>query len=232
LNALSTIVDVLSVYFPTMPPPRSSRTRSRRRTPRKGDLTERAILDTAERLLADRSLSSIGIDELAAGAGISRSSFYFYFESREAVLRALTERIVDELYRASEVWLRRTDESPADAMRRTVEASLALWRQHGPVLRAAVHASDTDADLRRFWSDVARRFVEAAAAQIEHERAAGLAMPGPPAAKPLAAALVGMNQRAHHEASLRRRSSAADRELVDTLTHVWLEAIYLPEARG
>ena len=60
-------------------PPRTSSARARRRAPRKGDLTEQAILDTAERLLADRSLASIGIDELAAGAGISRPSFYFYF---------------------------------------------------------------------------------------------------------------------------------------------------------
>ncbi len=62
---------------------------ARRRTPRKGDLTEQAILDTAARLLAERPLSEIGIDELARGAGISRSSFYFYFASREALLRTL-----------------------------------------------------------------------------------------------------------------------------------------------
>ena len=208
------------------------RTSPRRRAQRKGDVTEQAILDTAERLLADRSLASIGIDELAAGAGISRPSFYFYFESREAVLRALAERITDELYRTSEVWLRRSDESPADAVRRTIEANLALWRQYGAVMRATVNTRDTDAELRRFWDAVARRFVEATAAQIERERAAGLARPGPPAALPLASVLVGMNERAFHEATLHRPSAAADRELVDTLTHVWLVTVYLPDARG
>ena len=213
-------------------PPRSSSTRARRRAPRKGDVTEQAILDTAERLLADRSLAGVGIDELAAGAGISRPSFYFYFESREAVLRALAERITDELYRTSEVWLRRSDESPADAVRRTIEANLALWRQYGAVMRATVNTRDTDAELRRFWDAVARRFVEATAAQIERERAAGLARPGPPAALPLASVLVGMNERAFHEATLHRPSAAADRELVDTLTHVWLVTVYLPDARG
>src|SRR5213594_233716 len=168
-------------------PPRSSSTRARRR--------------------ADRSLASIGIDELAAGAGISRPSVYFYFESREAVLRALAERITDELYRTSEVGLRRSDESPADAVRRTIEANLALWRQYGAVMRATVNTRDTDAELRRFWDAVARRFVEATAAQIERERAAGLARPGPPAALPLASVLIGMNDRAFHEATLRRPSA-------------------------
>jgi AcrR family transcriptional regulator len=201
---------------------------ARRRTARKGDVTEQAILDTAARLLSDRSMASIAIDELAAGAGISRPSFYFYFESREAVLRALAERLSDELYRSSEVWLRRSDESPALAIRRAIEANLALWRQYGPVLRATVHARDTDSEMGGFWDDVARRFVDATAEQIERERGAGLALPAPPSARSLARALVAMNQRALHEASLRRRSGAADRELVETLTTVWMRALYPP----
>jgi TetR/AcrR family transcriptional regulator, ethionamide resistance regulator len=205
---------------PAPPPP------GRRRTQRKGDVTEQAILDTAERLLAGRPLSSIAIDELARGAGISRPSFYFYFESREAVLRTLAERVAQELYRASEVWLRRSDEPPADAVRRAVTSNLALWRKHGPVLRASVRARDTDPELRRFWDSIGRSFREATAAQIEHERSAGLAPPGPPAAGSLAHVLVGMNDRAFHEASLRRASAAADRTLVDTLTTVWLRAVY------
>jgi AcrR family transcriptional regulator len=200
--------------------------RSRRRAPRKGDLTEQAILDTAARLLADRSLASIGIDELAAGAGISRPSFYFYFASREAVLRALAERITDQLYHASGAWLRRSDESPADAIRRTLEANLALWRQHGAVLRATVNARDTDPELGELWDGVARRFVDATEAQIERERAAGLARAGPPSARSLAAVLVGMNHRALHDASTRRARGPADRELVDTLSAVWLRAVY------
>lgn len=209
---------------------RSASTRPRRRAARKGDLTEQAILDTAARLLADRSMASIGIDELAAGAGISRPSFYFYFESREAVLRALAERMSDALYRSSEVWLRRSDESPALAIRRAIEANLALWRKHGAVLRATVHARDTDREMGGFWDGVGRRFVDATAEQIERERAAGLALPGPPAARSLARVLVAMNQRALHEASLRRRSAAADRELVDTLAAVWMRAVYPPGA--
>jgi TetR/AcrR family transcriptional regulator, ethionamide resistance regulator len=210
-------------------PPRSASHRPRRRSARKGDLTEQAILDTAAALLADRSMASIGIDELAAGAGISRPSFYFYFDSREAVLRALAARTSDELYRSAEVWLRRSDESPADAMRRAIEANLAVWRRHGPVLRATVHARDTDREMQGFWDGVGRRFVDATAEQIERERAAGLALPAPPSARSLARVLVAMNQRAFHEASLRRRSSAADRELVDTVCDVWLRAIYLPD---
>jgi AcrR family transcriptional regulator len=207
-----------------MPAPRTARA-ARRRTPRKGDLTEQAILDTAERLLAERPLSEIAIDELARGAGISRPSFYFYFESREAILRTLSERISEELYRSSQVWLRRVDESPAEAMRRALEANVALWREHGPVLRATVQASERDAEVRRFWDDVGRRFVDATAEQIERERAAGLAPPTP-AARSLASVLITMNHQAFYQASLSRRPAKAYRELVDVLVTVWLRSVY------
>src|SRR5215207_7679869 len=135
---------------------------TRRRKPRKGDLTSQAILDTAERLLEQRPLDEIAVDELTTGAGISRSTFYFHFESREAVLYALAERITDDLYRSASVWLRRGGESPA-----------------------AARARDTDPQLRRFWAEVGRRFIDSAAEQIEGERAAGLALPGPPPARSL-----------------------------------------------
>ena len=109
----------------------------RRRGPAKGDLKEQAILETCERLLSDRPLSDITVDELAAGAGISRPSFYFYFESKDALLRALVEGIADEMYRESERWLERSDDPPAEIALRSFEASARLWHEHGPVLRAA-----------------------------------------------------------------------------------------------
>jgi AcrR family transcriptional regulator len=201
-------------------------TSSRRRPSRKGDLTERAILDTAERLLADRPLSAIAVDELARGAGISRPSFYFYFESREAVLRTLAEGIAEQLFRAAEVWLRRSDESPAEAARRAIRSNLALWREHGAVLRETVRARDADPELRRLWEGVGRRFVDATAEQIERERAAGVALAGPPPARSLAVVLVGMNTQAFHEASMAPASGAADEELTETLTTVWLRVVY------
>jgi AcrR family transcriptional regulator len=211
--------------MPSIPSSTSATTPgARRRKPRKGDLTSQAILDTAERLLETRPLDEIPVDELTSGAGVSRSTFYFHFESREAVLYALAERITEDLYRAAAVWLRRGGETPAVAIRRAIEATLGLWRQHGPVLRAAVRARDSDPQLRRFWADVARRFIDSTAEQIESERAAGLALPPPPSARSLATILVSMNERACFNQSLTK--PAADHEFVDTLTVIWLRTIY------
>jgi TetR/AcrR family transcriptional regulator, ethionamide resistance regulator len=197
----------------------------RRRRPSKGDLTSQAILDAAERLLADRDITGITIDELASGAGISRSAFYFHFESREAVLYLLAERILSELYATAGAWVGRRGASPEDDVRRAIAGTLALWRKHGPVLRAAVRARETDPNMRQFWSDVARRFITAVADQIDAERAAGIAGPGP-RAKSLATALISMNDEVFFHHSRSRKSAAADREIVDTLTTVWMRSVY------
>ncbi|WP_167971953.1 TetR/AcrR family transcriptional regulator [Lentzea indica] len=197
-----------------------------RRKRSKGDLTSQAILDAAERLLETKSLDEIAVDELTSGAGISRSTFYFHYESREAVLHALSERVADDLYDSAALWLRRGSEPPADSIRRAIAGTVALWRAHGPVLRAAVRARDTSELVRGFWTGVARKFVESAAQQIEIERDAGIAVPGPPTARALATALVTMNESMCHSLSLSRKSAARDREVVDTLTAVWLRAVY------
>ena len=204
--------------------PRAGTVGSRRR-PSKGDLTSQAILDTASRLLQTRSLDDIAVDELASGAGISRSTFYFHFASREAVLHALSGAILDAVYESASSWLRRGSEPPEDSIRRALGASLALWRRHGPVLRAAVRARDTDPSMREFWSGVARRFIDSTADQIDIERAAGVAPPGPDS-RALATILVQMNEQAFLARSRARRSAAKDRELVDTLTCVWLRSVY------
>ncbi|WP_433262955.1 TetR/AcrR family transcriptional regulator [Actinosynnema sp. CS-041913] len=196
-----------------------------RRRPSKGDLTSQAILDTAERLLQSRSLDDIAVDELASGAGISRSTFYFHFSSREAVLHALSARVLDALYESASSWLRRGSEPPEAAIRRALGATMALWQAHGPVLRAAVRARDTDPLMRDFWTGVARKFIDATAEQIVTERAAGVAVDGPDA-RSLAAVLVSMNEQAFVGRSLARRSTKRDRKLVDTLAFVWLRSVY------
>lgn len=197
-----------------------------RRKRSKGDLTSQAILDTAERLLETKPLDEIAVDELTSGAGISRSTFYFHFESREAVLHALSERIAEGLYDSAALWLRRGSEPPEDSIRRAVAGTVSLWRAHGPVLRAAVRARDTSELVRGFWAGVARKFIESTATQIEIERAAGVAVPGPPTPRALATVLVSMNETTCHNLSLSRKSAARDREVVDTLTAVWLRSVY------
>lgn len=209
---------------PARPGARDSLSASRR-GPGKGDLKERAILATCERLLSERPLREIAVDELAAGADISRPSFYFYFESKNAVLRALVGRVADEMYAEAEGWLEHEDDSPEITVSRSIGAAAQQWRDHGPVLRAAVQTWGSVPELRAFWEDVVRRFVKQSAARIAEERESGTAPPGPEP-EALAKALIWMNERCFYTTSLGADPSLDDDELVPTLTAIWLRSIY------
>jgi AcrR family transcriptional regulator len=200
-------------------------TPARRRRPRKGDLKERAILDTAVQLLAKSSFEEIGVDELARGAGLSRPTFYFYFESKQAVLRILVEQVTEQAFADSE-WLAGADGPPEEVIRSGIEQGVKLWRDHGAVLRAGFDTWGTVPELRLFWEAITARFIEASAEQIRIERRAGLAPDGPPSAKALATALIRMSERCFYTASLGAEPTLSDRELTTTLTTVFLRAIY------
>jgi TetR/AcrR family transcriptional regulator, ethionamide resistance regulator len=197
----------------------------RRGGPSKGDLKEIAILDTAWRLLAEKPVAAVTIEELAAGAGISRSSFYFYFDSRDAVVRALAARLSTEL-RETVVGVATSELSSRDAISTVVAGLLQRWRLHGPLMQAMDVMAQSDAELRTFWSGVTDAVVTEAADVIERLRAGGTALNGPPTSLDLAWALTHMYWRAGQQASLGPDSAEDDARLVETLTVITLRAIY------
>src|SRR5947209_211450 len=91
--------------------------RGRRARKVSGDEREQAILATAERLLCSRAFREVSTDDLAKGAGISRPTFYFYFASKDAVLLALLDRVIEQAQAAC-----------AEALRRVGEDRAGFWR--------------------------------------------------------------------------------------------------------
>src|SRR5438093_11074143 len=104
-------------------PPAATAGRSTRgrRAPRvSGDERERAILATFERLLEERPLHEISVDDLARGAGISRPTFYFYFASKEAVLLSLVDRMIADARAARGDTVERVAEDPPTRLREAI----------------------------------------------------------------------------------------------------------------
>jgi TetR/AcrR family transcriptional regulator, ethionamide resistance regulator len=160
----------------------------RRRGARKGDAREAAILRTFEDLIATKPLSAIGVDELAIGAGISRSAFYFYFASKDAVLTSLLDGLEESLLAENADWYAGGAAEPA--LRRSLDHGAALWSARGPLLRLIYQGTDVPEPVLRFRARSLERQQRAAVLRIETERAAGLAPAGPPSPEILAAALI------------------------------------------
>lgn len=201
--------------------------RSRRATSnRKGDDNERALLATAERLLRDAPLQDISVEALARGAGISRSSFYFYFRSKDDVLLALVDRLTSELEQVVAAFAGGMHDDPAASIAGGIGASARAWHDHGHVFRALLDASAGDEHVREVWNATLRRFIDVNAQAIQAERDAGAAPAGGPSALELATALVLLNERAHHAVAVGAAPALAGDRAVPVLTQVWLHAIY------
>jgi AcrR family transcriptional regulator len=210
----------------TVTAPASTGASGRRRAgPSKGDLKEAAILDTAWRLLAEKPVTAVTVEELATGAGISRSSFYFYFDSRDAVVRALASRIAGEL-EETVVGAMTADVSAREAVRAVIAGLLERWQRHGPLMRAMDALAQSDPELRRFWSEATDTVVREAAAIIDRLRETGAALSGPPSSLDLAWALTHMYWRAGQQASLGPGTPDQGHQLLETLTVITLRTIY------
>lgn len=197
-----------------------------RRVPRvSGDDRERAILATAERLLEERPLHEISIDDLARGAGISRPTFYFYFASKEAVLLTLLDRMVEEARTSRGDVLERFAEDPAHWLRQGITAIYDTFRSHRAVSLAAADTRATSESVRELWSRVMEQFVEETRTAIEAERARGAAPDGVPA-RDLAVALNLMNERVLLATFAGHTPTIDEATAIDTLVAVWIRAIY------
>lgn len=207
--------------------PDTLRTASRgRRPPRTtGDDRETAILGTAERLLAERPISAVSVDDLARGAGISRPTFYFYFPSKDAVLLTLLDRVAAEADAAMQAAFRRPGSTARDGWRRAITAYWETFRDHRGLTLAWSQARSTNAEVRTLWATVFDGWVHRSAAAIEAERARGAAPDGLPA-RDLAVALTSMNERVLYATLAGDGPAVAEEDVVDVLLEVWLRAVY------
>ncbi|WP_369211404.1 TetR/AcrR family transcriptional regulator [Streptomyces flavofungini] len=196
--------------------PGDQRARSRRKAERKGDVRERAILDTCEALLVQKGYDAMTVGDIAAGAGITRGALYFYFGSKQEVVTALVARTVEHLWERSEATARTEEprQAIAAALRRTVE----LWNEHGLVMRTAIDLSLTVPEIGELWEHTADLFIAAITAVLE--RAGVQSGAAPDQAPAMARVLCWMIERTFYHASQESREKL--QEASATCEHIWL----------
>ena len=200
--------------------------RGRRAARPSGDDRELAILETLERLLEDRPLADISVDDLAKGVGISRPTFYFYFPSKDAVLLTLLDRIIKEADERADVALGPMDTAvdPAGVWR-AINALFESFGAHRAVTLAGAAGRPTNAEMQSMWTQFMQKWIDYTAESIQAERDRGAAPETIPA-RDLAIALNLMNERTMFAAHAAEENSVARERLVDTLAHIWVSSIY------
>jgi len=119
---------------------------------RRGTRSREAVLDAAERLMAEQGYEAATIAALVEQAGVPASSIYHYFGSKEGVLLAVMERGAGRFFGSLPEL--ESEGTPAALLAATVEVTSSALERHPDFLRLlvvlAAQPVETDAsEVRR-----------------------------------------------------------------------------------
>jgi len=130
---------------------------------RRGDKQRHAIVSAVRELLEEKPFAELSVSTISDRAGVARSGFYFYFDSKYAVLAHILGEVSEELTDATGAFAPRgDDETPAQFARRMVGSAAAVYAHNDPVMSACNIARNTDAEIR----EILDRYNEAVIDQI------------------------------------------------------------------
>jgi AcrR family transcriptional regulator len=198
----------------------------RRRRRRRQD-SEQEILEAAQRLLREPPFRELTVDDLMAATSQSRTAFYRHFTDRQDLLVHLIGDLNEELWEMSASWLGGSGD-PLVEGREALGRLADVYAAHGPLLRAIAEAASHDADVEAVYRNLVQGFVDATAARIRRDVAAGRTSLDHP--DHVAAALVWMTER-HLSATFGRvgASDADQAAALETLFTIWMRTLYSPD---
>jgi TetR/AcrR family transcriptional regulator, ethionamide resistance regulator len=153
---------------------------------------------------------------------LSRPSFYVYFRDRHQLVLRVVAQIRSELFAMSERWYR-GDGDGRQLARDAAQGIVAVFAEHGRVLRALGDAAADDPEVEAAYEALVESFVIATARHIEAEIAAGRILPLDPGET--AKALVWMMER-YLSLSLGREPTTPPDIVVETLATIWGRVLY------
>jgi len=187
---------------------------------------ETRLMEAAERLMRDGdSFTDLSVDRLATEAGISRATFYIYFEDKGDLIRRLAGRVFGELSDDAGVWWNAADRrDPGDlevSMRRIIDS----YRRHQALITALNEMSSYDASVATTYRQLLNDISVDLSGVITRGQTDGTIRTELPA-QPVASALTWMVERACHQ-NLPHQPSDYDAELAAALTQIIWGALYL-----
>jgi AcrR family transcriptional regulator len=120
----------------------------------RGDRQRDAIVLAVRELLQERPFSDLSVSMISARAGVARSGFYFYFDSKYAVLARIVSEALEELDALTHNFApREADETPQDFAKRMVGSAAMVFATNDPIMSACTIAQNTDGEIRDLMND-------------------------------------------------------------------------------
>ncbi|SPM35885.1 TetR family transcriptional regulator [Mycobacterium rhizamassiliense] len=190
---------------------------------------ERRLLDATERLMSDgASFTELSVDRLSSEAGISRASFYIYFEDKGHLLRRLAGQVFADLADSADRWWRVAGRHDPEDVREAMTALVASYRRHQSVLVALNEMAAYDAVVGATYRNLLTAITGRLARVIENGQADGSIRPTLVAAT-TASALTWMVERTCQQ-NLPGEPGSYDAALATTLAEIIWNTLYLKTA--
>lgn len=212
------------MYCPDMPSVtrRNQSTRAQRR-----DEARERLLEVVEQLLEDgESFTEISVERLVSAAGMSRSTFYVYFEDKGDLLRAWFEEITEELGEAAADWWKLGGEATRDDLKAALDNIVRTYRPHTTLMAATYDAAAYDLSVRELVEGMMEGNGAGLRKHIRAGQKAGFIDSGLPP-RQTAAWLTWMAERGLHQL-VRGADDAELDALIEAYTAIVWNTLYAP----
>jgi TetR/AcrR family transcriptional regulator, ethionamide resistance regulator len=204
--------------------PSITRNNQSSRAQRREEIRDRLRTAAEELMSADESYTELSVERIVREAGISRATFYVYFEDKGDLLRALAEDFIERILVAAAAWW----ELPADAtkadLRTAMRAIFDAYLPHKVVMAAVVEVASYDAGLRQLFGDLLDRTIAAVGNHIATGQSEGYVDRGLDPQR-TAAWLTWMAERGLYQL-VAPASGAAVERLLDAITDITWNTLY------
>jgi AcrR family transcriptional regulator len=107
------------------------------------------MLETIEGLLREgESFTELSVERIVNEVGISRSTFYVYFEDKGHLLRALTDDVLEQMIDTSREWWANLPAADYQELEAGIAKLIETYRAHSILMAAIVDTSTYDEDVR------------------------------------------------------------------------------------
>jgi AcrR family transcriptional regulator len=190
----------------------------------RGDRQREAIVAAVRELLQERSFADLSVSTISERPGVARTGFYFYFDSKYAVLAVILAdagELLDSL--THHFAPREPGETPVAFAKRMVGSAAAVYDNDDPVLRACAVARNNDAQIREMMEDFDDAIIDNLIALLEQDPDARPVSDDLPALVRTLASTTTMTI-AQDSAFVGRGNDP--RRAVDALESLWIAAIW------
>lgn len=170
------------------------------------------IVEATSRLLADRPLRDVTVEDVMAETGLKRTIFYRHFAGLPDVVLFLLDDVRASLTEAG-------DPTAPGFLRAVLARVVDIASRNGGILRAAYDAAATDESVERRLQEMTDWSIETTAALFEAGIAAGRTPPLD--ARAVSHALTHMNFAVLVDAFGRHPDTADPQRVLDALLTVW-----------